>query len=515
MPARLAIGLAFVLALTSAAFGIGIDGFDTGGTAAAVPPGIDVQVSGSAAGAPVAPGFIGLSTEYTSVLPYLGRNPAAPNPTFLALVRALAPGARPVLRIGGDSTDWTWWPVPGVRRPGGVSYSITQRWLAVTRAAATALDAQLILGINLEADSRRIAGAEARALVDGLGRGLVAGFELGNEPELYGAFGWYTNAAGVSVKGRPATYQVAAYVHDFQRISSSLPADVPLAGPASGTQPWVTAASRSLAGDPRVTTVTDHAYPLHGCYTPATSPQYPTVANLLDPQAASSPAASVQDAIAAAHAHGLQFRLDELNSVSCMGKAGVSNTFASALWAVGALFKLAAAGADGVNIHTFAGSTYEPFSFIRRDHRWLARVAPLYYGLLMFARAAPAGARLLPASVVAATDGIGSDPTSGLDTYATRAGDGTVRVVLINDSNRQLPVVIRQPLARPVATLERLLAPSPTATSGVTLAGQSFGRWSATGALGGNARITAIHAIGGAFALQMPPASAALLTVPN
>ena len=41
-----------------------------------------------------------------------------------------------------------------------------------------------------------------------------------------------------------------------------------------------------------------------------------------------------------AHGAGLRFRLDEVNSVTCGGTRGVSDTFATALWAPDALLSL-------------------------------------------------------------------------------------------------------------------------------------------------------------------------------
>ena len=195
-----------------------------------------------------------------------------------------------MIRIGGDTTDWAWWPTKRVPKPAGVRYVLTPRWLAVTRATALALNARLILGINLEADSGTIAGAEARALLRGLGRGLVAGFELGNEPEVYGTIGWYTNAAGVGVAGRPPSYDLDSYVADYAKISSSLPRNVPLAGPASGAPLWKAGLRAFLLANPRVRTATFHWYPLRRCYTRAGSPTYPTIPNLLSSQAVSGAA---------------------------------------------------------------------------------------------------------------------------------------------------------------------------------------------------------------------------------
>ncbi len=47
-----------------------------------------------------------------------------------------------------------------------------------------------------------------------------------------------------------------------------------------------------------------------------------------------------------------------MNSVTGGGAKGVSNTFASALWALDTLFELAQAGVSGVNVHTFPSAQY-------------------------------------------------------------------------------------------------------------------------------------------------------------
>ena len=466
---------------------------------------IAVDVASAPAGAPIPSGFLGFSIEYPSSPAYLGLDPAAPNPTFIRLVRELTPTGAPVIRFGGDTADWTWWPTKGVPKPPGVTYALTRRWLAVTRATALALRARLILGINLEADSRTIAGTEARALLRGLGRGVVAGFELGNEPEVYGTLGWYTNSAGVSVAGRSPGYDFDSYVSDYAAISSSLPRSVPLLGPASGAPMWEAGVKQFLAANPRVRQVTFHAYPLHRCYTPSSSPTYPTIANLLSPAAASSPAASVQGAVAIAHARGDPLRVDELNSVSCKGARGVSDVFASALWAPDTLFHLARVGVDGVNIHTLDGVPYEPFAFTHSGDRWQAHVKPMYYGLLLFARAAPAGSRLLATFHA---------PVAGLRTWATKGRSGTLRILLINDSpTRPLTLAVRPPHPARSATLERLLADGLRATSGVTLAGQTFGAATATGKLSGALRSATVQPIQHRYVVHLEPASAALLTL--
>ena len=214
----------------------------------------------------------------------------------------------------------------------------------------------------------------------------------------------------------------------------------------------------------------------------------------------------IRAAVAVAHARGLPMRLDELNSVSCKGQTGLSDTFASALWALQALYGMARTGVDGVNIHTLDDVPYEPFAFSQPSGRWQASVKPLYYGLLAFARAAPAGARFLRTT----TPGREGDMRS----WATRASDGTVRLVLINNSSQRSRVIaVRPPApATGAATLERLTAPSLTATSGVSLGGQSYGASTATGQLAGPLQTAALDPVQGRYVVSLPPASAALVT---
>jgi hypothetical protein len=462
-----------------------------------------VEVGARPFGRSVKPGFIGLSIEYPSSIAYSGADPYRPNPVYLQLVRNFTPGQAPVIRFGGDTADWTWWPVPGMARPGGIRYTLTPRWMAVTRATAAALRGRLILGVNFEADSRRLAAAEARALLAGIGRRYIAGFELGNEPEVYATLPWYTTPAGMAVPGRPPSYGFAAYLHDYASLSAALPRTVPLVGPASGAPQWLTGLTRYLRANRRVKIATFHRYPLHRCFNPPNSPTYPTIANLLAPVASSGPATSLQAAVTAAHAQGIPFRSDELNSVSCGGARGVSDTFASALWILDTLFNMARVGVDGVNIHSFRTGVYAPFAFAFAHHRWSARVKAMYYGMLLFTRAAPPGSRLLHVS------DRGPDT---LHAWATRSTDGRRAVVVINDSRRRAATLaIRLPGAT-AASLERLSAPTAQARARITLAGQTFGDRTTSGKLSGVQRLASLSLVQGRFVLRVPAASAALLT---
>jgi hypothetical protein len=460
-----------------------------------------VTVNPGVAGAMIADGFLGLSIEYWAIEAYAGKNPDAVNPVLARLISDLAPGQTPVLRIGGVSTDQTWWPVAGVKRPPGVFYNLNARRLEVMKGLADMTGARLIMGITFEADSRLLAGAEAGAMATIIGSSHIEGFELGNEPELYGnpAFSWYTRN-GRGVMGRPAGYGPAQFTSDFAAVGSGI-TEAPLAGPASGAAEWLDDLGTFLTSVPHVGVVTIHRYPFEACAVPPSSPSYPTVSRLLSPLGTVDQAAGLTPYVAVAHAHGVPLRIGEMNTVGCGNPPIVPNSFAEALWALDALFAYARIGVDGVNVHTWPGAVYNLFNFTKTSAGWQTSVEPEYYGLLMFAQAAPAGSHLVRAA--------SSNPT--IRAWAARAADGTIRVTLINDSTssaQSMTVDVRG--AQGAASVTRLLAPSAAATSGVTIAGQSVG---ATGEPTGPAVTTTVDSDGGGYRVSLPPASAALLTL--
>ena len=459
-----------------------------------------VSVSNAAFGSPIPAGFLGLSLENDAVIPYAGADPKALNPVFLQLVRNLTPYQSPELRIGGDSTDWAWYPVPGLTKPRGVRVTLTRRWLAVTHALASDLSARLILGVDLEADSRAAADGEASAFERGIGNPWIEALELGNEPNLYGTLTWFVQPDGVHVFGRPSGYGFSSFLGEFTSFAQGLPG--PLAGPATGSASWLGVVGQFLAAEPRVRLATVHAYPVQSCDLRPSSPIFPSVAHLLAPQATTGLADMVAPAVAAAHARHLPVRVDEMNTDSCGFAPGVSDAFVSALWGLNALFEMARVGVDGVNIHTYPGATYQLFTFSRSRHGWTASVAPEYYGLDMFAQAAPAGARLVATTTTNA---------QGITVWATRARLGRTRVLLINESPDRRTVALSSASGRP-ATLELLSAPSLTSTTGVTLGGQSFGNRTATGRLAGRSHVAQLSATGGRYVFTLPAESAALVT---
>jgi hypothetical protein len=303
---------------------------------------------------------------------------------------------------------------------------------------------------------------------------------------------------GRSYHGRPPAYDYSAFIGDFSRFARSLAA-VPLAGPNIGAPPWFKYLGPFLGSEPRVGLATLHRYPLKKC-SDSTRLRIP---QLLSDRSSRGLAQTVAGAVRAAHRHGVPLRVDEMSAVSCGGAPGLSDSFAAALWAVDALFQMARVGVDGVNIHTRPHTSGELFTFRRPHGSWQVTVHPQYYGLAMYAQAAPPGARLLHVSGSSGAD---------LPIWGTRGPDRRVRVVLINKSLRSPRVVSVAVAGRAGrATLELLQAPSPSAKSQVTLGGQTYG--SSSGVLEGHATSISVNPAGGRYVIRVPAASALMMTV--
>jgi hypothetical protein len=484
-------GLAYALSKSSGSN-------DQNDPSAAVSGSATANVSQSTVGQ-IPSGYLGLSFEIRGIESYTGTDPHAINPVFEQLIRNLDPGQRPVLRLGGDSTDWSWYPYRKGPHPVGVRYTIPASWFSVIKSLAEGVDAHLILGVNLEQDSAAVARAEADAFESKIGSQWIEALALGNEPELYHGLVWFS-LHGVKYYGRPASWNFQAYLKNYAQIVSAMP-KTELAGPDIGGPSWEPSLGSFLASEPRVKIAAIHRYPLKYC----ASSEHVSVGQLLSNSSTRGYAAGLSGLIRAAHAHGAAFRLDEMNSVSCGGLVGVSNTFAAGLWALDAMFELAHAGVDGVNVHTREVPN-QLFTFSQSGGQWRGVVEPDYYGLLAFAQAAPAGSKLLNVS------GFSSGP---IHVWATRAPDGTERVVLINmASSGSETINVKIQSSGTTGTLERLTAPGLSSTGHVTLGGQSFATNTTTGQLSGAAQTTTVAQSNGGYAVTLPAASAAILTLP-
>jgi hypothetical protein len=441
------------------------------GGAPSTPLRAEVTVAAGAHPRRIPNSYLGLSTEYWAVPAWQQQS------SVLARVLSVlhVPGDSPlVLRIGGDSANQALWESQANVFPEWVD-ELTPRWLNQTRSLVQRAHVRLILDLNLVTASPAISAEWAGAAEAGLPRGSIAGFEIGNEPDLYSRQAWInvvsqTIAASQLLPSSLSPSDYARYFSDYAHAVALVAPGVPLLGPAVGTAArgtrWI---STLLAGDhPGLREVTAHQYPYSACAWPGSS-RYPTIARLLGEPATVGIARAVEPAIRIAARAGFPFRLTELNSVDCGGRPGVSDTFATALWAPDALFELLGAGVGAVNVHVHPGKVNAAFSLSSRG----LSANPLLYGLILFARTlGPPGSKLVPVDVV----GSGS---LRLKAWAVRLRTGEMHVLLINKGKTTANVDLR--IGRlGSAQVERLRAPSISARSGVSLGGQylsSSGRW--------------------------------------
>ena len=484
-------------------------------SASAATGGVAVRTLGSRPGARIPPSFAGLSLEYGSVLDYLGSTGRG-NPVFARLMTTLrrAGGAAPLLRFGGESSDQTWWNPGGAPRPPGITTDITPAWIARVRAWEALAHTPLVLGLNLASDAPANAVDLTRAAVAGLPARSVTTFEIGNEPDLYAEPGGSTGAGPPTARAqlRPAGYDFAQYLGDLDRYVSALagPArGVPLSTPAFASPWWDDHEDDVLHREGRAVPVyATQAYPLQTCDpSRRRRDRGRLIRRLLSNELYAPTVARAAQLAAVAGAHGAAVRVSDLNSAICGGLPGVSDSFASALWGLDILFGLADAGVRNALFHAWTGSHGAPVDFGSASGRVVGRVHPLYYALLLFERAAPRGSRLLA---------VGPTPAgSPLKTWATIDPAGTRRIAVINKDPRATFDLVVRLTGRPGrAAVERLTAPSLGSTGTVTLAGQTYGTATTDGRLRGRRRSEALVDRGGALRVRMPPASAALITVP-
>lgn len=484
------------------------------GVAAARREALTLSVTDRAVTRPIAPGFLGLALEYDGVRGWVGSGESPANPVLVQLIRNLDPVGRPLIRIGGLSTDHAWVPVPGMREPPGITLTLTPAWAQPLQSLARAVNGRLLLGVNLEADSPRLAQAEAQAFMTWFGRRYIAALDIGNEPPLYPSmpwyrlrgptlFPWYTDI-GSAVFGRGASWGPHAFVADYTRILGVLPR-LPIAGPDTQRTEWFAAFDRLLSPRSRLRMLVSHGYGLNNCVTNPASAEYPSIPHLLGDYALHDLLNNLTPYVDLAHVNRATFRIDEMGSITCNGHPGVSDTMASALWAAAALFSVARDGVDGVNLHSYARLPNGLFDFADSQRGWTGAVHPIYYGALLFARAAPAGSRLVHVSL---------NGPPRLHGWATVGPGATRHVALLNDSTHAADVIVRARhglLGSGAAQLQRLSAPGIGARSNITLGGRSFGAATSTGVLPPPID-DPVRPRAGAYRITVPAASAVVLT---
>ena len=423
---------------------------------------------------PIADDFIGFGYE-TSAVAHAGYF-SANNTHLVQLYRTVS--THGLVRIGGIIGDHTRFEPEGTPLPRSMQDTtvINKAVLADLGGFLRATGWRAMWTLNLGTGTKEEAAAEALAVNAALGDRLQS-FEIGNEVDGLKRFDGY------------ASYHMA-YLDYKAAIRAALPGAV-FSGPDSaGNVDWTVAFAETEAQDMKLL--------IHHYYRGGAKTAQATIETLLSPHPEwETKLQKLHDACAG---KGIAFRINEVNSFYGGGKADVSDTFASALWCLDYMFRVAAHGGAGVNMETDVNqlgfvSHYSP---IFRDGNDQLSARPEYYGMLAFAMAGKGSLVKLTAS----------DTPLNLSAYATKSGDGPVWVTIINkDLSRAATIELTPPAGCTMAEVFRLAAPSAQSKSDVTLAGARVspdGTW-APGAA------EKIVVAGNIPALTLPAASAALV----
>ena len=416
---------------------------------------------------------------------------SADNTLLVQLFKTL--GATGVLRLGGNLSEFTAWspvdppldaddngvegPDPGKRE--GHVFTITPRAIRNLAGFLDATGWKLIYGLNLAGGSAPMETEEAVFVAKTVGKNLVA-FQFGNEPDLF------------KHNGDPKDHwKYPEYMAKWQQFETSVHAKlprVPLAGPDTSFNPaWVGNFAKDTAG--KVSLITAHYY----AEGPPTDPRM-NIEYLLNQKERFR--THIYDAVQMTRAASLPYRMSEGNTCYNAGKLGVSDTFASALWAGDFLSEVAAIGASGVNLHGGGNGLYTPIAGSRKDG-FTAR--PDYYGMLM---ARPLlGATMLGTELESAG--------MNLTAYAAQK-QGKLMVLLFNKDSKATSIDVAAPSDRlaGAASVMRLTAPAVTSTTGTTLGGAQVaadGTWRPTST-------EKTQAAKGSLQISLPAYSAALIS---
>jgi hypothetical protein len=433
--------------------------------------------------------FLGLSFEVGSLAQIAGY---ADSGDMVTLLRSLGAG---VLRFGGVTADQSIaWSDGAAPLPAWASGALDAGNLSQLAALASQSGWGVLLTLGLAHFEPQAAAREAAAAQAALGSSLEA-VELGNEPDSYARHGFR------ELPWTPIQYQEQIDV--YREAIEALAPGIPLAGPDSSGSSAYEQWGLSEAIYQRPALLTGHHYPL-GC----NEQPPPTIAKLLSPQTRRLEEASLRHYTFIAQETEVPFRMDETNTVSCGGVQGISDTFASALWAVNYLAKAMSMGVAGINLEGNPGKCegYTPICAATPEDLATGqlRAQPEWYALLLAKELL--GERPLRTIVRPAE-------RPNVEANAFLAPDGTLKFELVDDDPpgaRPVAVHLHVGSAFHGASILSLTAPSPSALAGVRLGGREVapnGTWTAP------ARLPRAADRNGVITVELAPSSAALATV--
>jgi len=443
---------------------------------------VQVQLSPSAPGTAIAPDYVGLSFEMQRVL--AGTNGAhyfsATNRALIATFQTL--GIKN-LRVGGNTADRPTLPIP--------TTDDVDNLFAFAQAAGV----KVIFTLRLREGSLAAATQMANYITRHYAP-LLDCFAIGNEPNVF-------------------SKEYAPYLAEWKIYAAQItaPTNSPgttFCGPSTspGHETWSRDFANEFGSHGPLAFIAQHDYPGGDARraTNAAVARDKILAAAMDDHYAKF----ASHFVPAALSNSLPYRLEEANSFYDGGAPDVSDTFASALWALNYQWWWAAHGASGINFHTgdkvAARDENKP---CRYAVFWTTpngyNIHPIGYALKLFSLGSQG--RLVPATVTRADD-------LNLEVYAAAADGKGVCVTLINQEHgpgaRAAEITLLPGLANAHGEVLLLSAPDGdiATKTGVTLGGAEIlndatwdGQWTPLPAA----------TDGGKFTLHLPAASAALV----
>jgi hypothetical protein len=354
---------------------------------------------------------VGLSIEYPLLAQDLGTG-ACPPP---ALVAQLLQLGSPPLALAGASQDLTspsGTPAgPGPSWAASTLYSLPASFWSQLHCLLTAAKDHLTAGLNLKTGqlswaTQMVAGAEGAA-TNGLD------FSLGNEPDIYELPNY--GDLGNKLSNQEDLAAINLYLQLAAILRPAIASSALIGPELAAAKHWQNQLPGVIAQF-HYQTVGVHLYPFSACKDPRAA----TLRNLLSPGAGESPR-SLAWVVADAGAAGVPAIISEANSVSCGGMPGVSNSPASAVWAVRFVLNALKTGFREVRFH-LSGGSYDPF--VVEGETIVNR--PLESALVALNQWLPVGSSLRTASVAkglvtTAVSGDPSGPALILDNESARA----------------------------------------------------------------------------------------------
>jgi hypothetical protein len=408
--------------------------------------------------------FVGLSYEVQEL-----NNPGFFSPANTGLVRAFRElSSHGVLRLGGNTSEFGYWKAdpnapepkhPATREVAGEPmaqfYSVTPQAIRNLAAFLKVTGWTCLYGIGMGTNTPERAAEEAAYVAKTLGDRLQY-FQVGNEVDLFDRH-----------LRDPKTWSSQAYLNEWLAIARAVTARVPSARfgipDVAGKVEWLTQIADlwpAIENPPHVTTLSHHHY-FGG---PATNPDV-NIPNLLKPETMKKVQTTADTATAAAAKMGVRVRMTEGNTCYRGGKPGVSDVFASALWAANYALLIASNNYSGINLHGGNGKSvansvggvlpgdvmlkdqgvseaeiathphpfYTPIGAFGADYV----LEPVAYGLKFAGLFS--GATLLKTDMTAPLQASGVNATA----FAAKMPDGKLSVIVLNkDAERDVNVTL-------------------------------------------------------------------------